>query len=127
MVKICLAAAAAALAGLIVIAAGLMAQARFGVALYRAAVAFFAVAVVVYGVELLLTRYGIPGFFRQPQSKALEQAIVAEAIAEDEQGKITVTEAENEEIAMEEASEPEVKTFSPLASEDLRRFAPPQD
>ncbi len=127
MVKICLAAAAAALAGLIVITAGLMAQARFGVTLYRAAVTFSAVVVVVYGVELLLTRYGIPDFFRQPQSKALEQAFVAEAMAEDEQENITAAETENEEMATEEASETETKTFSPLASEDLRRFAPPQD
>ena len=127
MVKICLAAAAAALAGLIVIAAGLMAQARFGVTLYRAAVTFSAVAFVVYGVELLLTRYGVPDYFRQPQAKVLEQAIVAEAMAEDEQENSPAAEAENEEMATEEASEPETKTFSPLASEDLRRFAPPQD
>lgn len=117
MMKLWLALGFAAITALLVIIAGLFAEARATVVLFRAAVAFVVAASISYGMELLLTVYGIPRLLQREQDEPAQEASEADPVVEAR---------ENTETEENEGSEGE-KNFSPLSPDGLRHVSSPQD
>lgn len=124
MMKLWLALGFAAITALLVIIAGLFAEARATVVLFRAAVAFVVAASISYGMELLLTVYGIPRLVQREQDEPAQEASEADPVVEAREN--TETEDVISETEENEGSEGE-KDFSPLSPDGLRHVSSPQD
>ena len=124
MIKLWLALAFAALTALMVIIAGLFAEARVTVVLFRAAIAFIIAASISYGMELLITIYGIPHFLQNHQDLQQDGGSEADPVVEGKEN--TETEDVISEKEEHEGSEGETD-FSPLSPDGLRHVSSPQD
>jgi len=129
---------------LVVIIAGLIAQARYSVVFMRVLISFTAAGILVYAMLVLLEKYGGSFFLGKNRGNPLEQEWISEAEIEEDAKKQTEAQEVDDAIAgdadkvLKEASEAKAGTggkdddssgvkFSPLTTDGLKHVIPPQN
>jgi membrane protein implicated in regulation of membrane protease activity len=119
--KIWLAVGFASVTALMVIAMGLLHQARIEVILYRTAITFFLIGVLWYLVESFIILYVVPYFFKKNQGQQ-QDAQVENSDASIQQ-KLVNSEEKVSEAALDTDT---VNDFAPLTKEDLDQVSTPR-
>jgi len=119
--KIWLAVGFASVTALMVIAMGLLHQARIEVILYRTAITFFLIGVLWYLVESFIILYVVPYFFKKNQGQQ-QDAQVENSDASIQQKLVNSEEKVSEAVLDTDT----VNDFAPLTKEDLDQVSTPR-
>ena len=119
--KIWLAVGLASVTALMVIAMGLLHQARIEVILYRTAITFFLIGVLWYLVESFIILYVVPYFFKKNQGQQ-QDAQVENSDASIQQKLVNSEEKVSEAVLDTDT----INDFAPLTKEDLDQVSTPR-